>query len=226
MHIFTYWYWLLLVAVVSYIVGSISFAVIFSTKVKHADIRTLGSGNAGTTNMFRTFGIGLGFATFACDALKGVVCCVLTRLLFWQIDSTVMLTAEYIAGAFVVLGHIFSIFNRARGGKGVATTIGVMFTVQPILSLIILVPILLVILITDRMSVMAIALSVFLIVWHWLVLHSRVGSLACIAMTISCVMVIIAHRQNISRLLHRQEPPLMLFQKIFCRSNNSNNTDD
>lgn len=218
MDIFVYWYWLIAVAVASYLVGSISFATIFAKRIKHADIRSMGSGNAGTTNMFRSFGLRMGVLTFACDAFKGVLCCVCARLLFWAVDSTYMLTAEYIAGLFVVVGHIFSIFYRFRSGKGVATTIGVMFTVQPIWALIFTLPIVAIIFISDRMSVMALSLCVFLVAFHWVVLLDTVGIVACICMTILCSLVIYAHKTNIVRLCHRQEPQLGLRAKLLHKS--------
>lgn len=218
MNIFVYWYWLLPLAIASYLVGSISFATIFAKRIKHADIRSMGSGNAGTTNMFRSFGLGMGVLTFACDAFKGVLCCVAARLMFWGIDSSCMLTAEYIAGLFVVVGHIFSIFYRFRSGKGVATTIGVMFTVQPIWTLIFTLPIIAVIFIFDRMSVMALSLCVLLIIWHWVFMLDTVGLVACIAVTLMCVLVIYAHKTNIVRLCKRQEPTLGLRANVLRKS--------
>ncbi len=214
MSIFSYWYWLVIIVLVSYVVGSVSFATIFAKRFKHADIRKMGSGNAGTTNMFRSFGLGMGLLTFFCDAMKSVLCCILARLLFWRVDNTCMLTAEYIAGLFVVLGHIFSVFYRFRSGKGLATTIGVLFTVQPILGLILISPIVAVILIFDRMSVMALMLSAFLIIWHWVILLDTVGCIACIAVTFMCLLVIFAHKTNIGRLCRGEEPKLGLRSKV------------
>ena len=97
--------------------------------------------------------------------------------------------------------------HKFRGGKGVATSLGVMFSMQPILMLCLIVPICLIILITDRMSVMSLAYSLFMIMWAWAVLLSKIGAFCCLAITLMYAIIIFAHRHNIVRLLRGQELP-------------------
>ena len=132
------WWPFLLVAIISYFIGNINFARIIS-KSKNRDITKEGSGNPGTMNMSRAFGLKVGFLTFVLDLLKGAIPTLATRLLFNDAifaNSTikVYIMAQYIAGFFVVLGHIFPVAYKFKGGKGVACTIGVFFVTQPIVG--------------------------------------------------------------------------------------------
>ncbi len=120
------WWQLLILVVCSYFLGNVNFAIILS-KVRHKDITQSGSGNPGTMNMLRTFGIGLGAATLALDVLKGFLPALAGRLLFrgeTEAGFEWCYFAMYLAGLAVVLGHIWPCLHN-RGGKGVATTIGV-----------------------------------------------------------------------------------------------------
>ncbi len=200
-----YWWQFCVVAIVSYFVGNINFAVIFSKGIKKKDVRQFGSGNPGTTNMYRIFGIGMGFLTFVCDCLKGVACCLVALLACKSLGEQACLEITYFAGLFVVLGHVFPVVFRFKGGKGVATSIGAMFVMQPIFMLCCVIPILALILIFDRMSVMSITLSVFIIVWTWTVFLSKIGLFCCTVLTVIFSIVIFAHRHNIVRIFKGQE---------------------
>ena len=123
------WWQLLLFIIGSYLIGSINFAVVIS-KLKKRDIRTIGSGNPGTLNMSRNFGIGIGVLTLVLDIVKGVVPTLVAMLIYndYYFEGTTLvvgLFAKVTCGFFVVLGHVFPIFMKFKGGKGIATTIGV-----------------------------------------------------------------------------------------------------
>lgn len=210
-----YWWQLALVAVLSYTFGCVNYAVVFSKAFKHCDIRTLGSKNAGTTNMFRVFGLRMGALTFVCDALKGVIPCLLCLVIFK--NSGMQLQFAYWAGLFAVVGHVFPVLYRWRGGKGVATSIGVCFAVQPLLSLCCALPAIAIILIFDRMSVMSLLLSVFMIVWHWCVLFDSVQVTGCVFATVTFSIVILAHWQNIIRIFSGKELKTGVRKSIFGR---------
>ena len=105
-----------LCAIIPYLLGSLNFAIIISKLVYKEDIRTFGSGNAGATNMLRTYGKGAAAATFLGDLSKTVV-----AILFGSLTLGYFQGGAYIAGFFAVLGHIFPIFSHFRGGKGVAS---------------------------------------------------------------------------------------------------------
>lgn len=207
-----YWWQLILVAVAAYVFGGVNYAILFSKLIKHRDIREVGSGNAGTTNVFRVFGLRMGALTFVCDVIKGVVPTLLCMFIFrfTKRETDFM----YWAGLFAVLGHIFPVFHRLRGGKGVATAIGVCLVVQPILTLCCVPLAIALIFAVDRMSVMSILFSIFLTVWHWTMLLDDVGLVSCIFVTCMFVAVLFAHRHNIVRILTGKEMRTGVRRKI------------
>ncbi len=117
---------LIAVVAVAYLIGSINFAIIFSSLLMKKDIRELGSGNPGTTNMLRTGGFVPGILTFVGDALKGAVACGLGKAVFAHFSGTVHpawvapLVGAYLCGVACMLGHMYPVFFRFKGGKGVA----------------------------------------------------------------------------------------------------------
>ena len=124
--------------IAAYLIGSINFAVIFTKVFKHTDIREHGSGNAGTTNAMRVGGFLPGMLTFIFDALKGFVACLLGKLSFDyvapEIDAwwAVPLAGAYICGVACIIGHVFPLFFKFRGGKGVATCVGIFAVCCPV----------------------------------------------------------------------------------------------
>lgn len=172
----------------------------------------MGSKNAGTTNMFRVFGLRMGALTFLCDALKGVIPSLVCRFLF--ADADVALTFAYWSRAFCRDWAHFPRFLQLVGRKGVATSIGVCFVVQPLLSLYCVLPLFLLVFVVDRMSVMSLTLATFMIVWHWAVLSESVGVVACTFVTVMFALVILAHRGNILRIVTGKEPKTGLRRKL------------
>ncbi len=110
--------------VAAYLVGSINFSILLSKIISGKDIRESGSGNAGATNMLRTYGKKMGIITLLLDLLKGILVVSICRLINIAEEWT------YIAGVAVALGHNFPIFFGFRGGKGVATSLGVAFVLD------------------------------------------------------------------------------------------------
>jgi glycerol-3-phosphate acyltransferase PlsY len=122
------WYWFLLAAACCYLIGCFNFAVLIS-KIKKQDIRGVGSGNPGTMNMSRTFGLKIGIINFLCDALKGgipVLCgyFIFRGYVFEGTNVNVGDFARYFFGVFAVIGHIFPVTMKFKGGKGIASTLG------------------------------------------------------------------------------------------------------
>ncbi len=120
---------LLIFAVCSYFFGNINWAIIIS-KLKRTDIRKMGSGNPGTLNMSRNLGLKVGLLTFFLDILKGVIPTLTVFLftknkMFTNTDFIVADFGVFLCGFFAVLGHIYPVFLKFKGGKGIATTIGV-----------------------------------------------------------------------------------------------------
>ena len=120
----------IIVAVIAYAIGSVNFSVIFSRKFAGFDIRDKGSGNAGSTNMLRNVGKKAAIITLICDILKGIIA-IFIAYLFGKfnenIDSALLVQ---IAALCVVIGHTFPIFFEFRGGKGVATSLGVLLLIN------------------------------------------------------------------------------------------------
>lgn len=132
-----------LVALASYLVGSINPSIIISKSIYGKDIRESGSGNAGTTNMLRTHGKGMALATLLCDILKGSLMVVFAiwidnflglfvkdMAISYYERTFILGNLKYIAGIFAVIGHDFPLYFGFRGGKGVATSLGVVLVLN------------------------------------------------------------------------------------------------
>ena len=144
----------ILMAVIAYAIGSVNFSVILSKKIAGFDVREKGSGNAGTTNMLRSVGKGPAVLTLILDILKGLVAILVAKYIVGKIASeanTAILVQ--LAGFFVVVGHTFPMFFGFKGGKGVATSLGVLLVVNPVIGGICLVFALLEMAITRMVSV-------------------------------------------------------------------------
>ena len=121
------WYWFIVMAVVSYFCGCFNFALLIS-KIKHRDVRKMGSGNPGTMNMSRQFGLGIGALTLFCDMAKGGVPLLITYFIFrgYMFPSGVIVSdvTRYVCGVSVIIGHIYPVTMKFKGGKGIASTLG------------------------------------------------------------------------------------------------------
>lgn len=125
---FKNWWQFLLVAIVCYLIGCFNFAV-FISRVKGNDVTKMGSGNPGTMNMTREFGLKVGLITFFCDALKGGIPALVGYLFYkgYVFAGTSVAVSDFIryyCGMFVVIGHIFPVTMHFKGGKGIASTLG------------------------------------------------------------------------------------------------------
>ena len=195
----------LLCIFVPYLLGSINPAVIISKCFYHDDIRNHGSGNAGSTNMLRTYGKGAGAATLLCDLAKAAAS-------FWFGFFLLGINGASIAGFFVVFGHMYPIFYRFRGGKGVACLAMVALCTSPI-TFAILLGIWLIVALGTRFVSLASIMSALL---YPLILRAFTGSGAglSVAMAVlSAVFVVLRHKENIKRLYHGKEPKLQLSRK-------------
>ncbi len=122
------WYWFLVMAVVCYLIGCFNFAMIIA-KIHHKDAHKIGSGNPGTMNMSREFGLKVGLVNFLLDACKGGVPALISYFVFRDYvfagtDVVVSDVTRYFCGVFVIVGHILPVTMRFRGGKGIASTLG------------------------------------------------------------------------------------------------------
>lgn len=187
-------------AAVCYMLGSVSFAVVFSKIRFGKDVRDSGSGNAGTTNMIRTFGWKAGLTVFAADALKGAAGVFVGRVVFSFFGADA-LTGAYIGGILTCIGHIFPVFFNFKGGKGVATAIGAAITIHPLTVFVLLVLGVAIAAVSGFVSLGSItAVGIFPFV-VWALFGMREFFLAVLL----AGLVIICHRENIIRLIEKRE---------------------
>ncbi|MGN1301189.1 MAG: glycerol-3-phosphate 1-O-acyltransferase PlsY [Clostridia bacterium] len=195
------------VAIVAYVIGSINFAVIFSRKFAGFDVREKGSKNAGTTNVLRTVGKKVALLTLVCDILKGVaaiLAAILAKHMWEGLDIT---TLKYIAGFMVILGHTFPIFFEFRGGKGVATAIGVLLMLNWKIGLICLVFGLLIIALSKMVSLGSISAAILFPVLT-IFLQEDVGLVGIVFSFLIAVLVVFNNRSNIKRIKEGNENKL------------------
>ena len=206
----------LLCIVIPYFLGSVNPAILISKVFYHDDIRNHGSGNAGTTNMLRTYGKKAAVATILIDFGKAIVATLLGRLILGA-------NGEAIAGLFVGLGHMFPIYYRFKGGKGVACFAMVGLVIHPLVFLG-LVAIFLIVVIGTRFvslaSVMAAFLFPFLIKWFSPMPDSLHVAMGCIA----AMLVVWMHRENLKRIWNNEEPRLDI-SKLKNRKKKEKNTE-
>lgn len=201
----------IIIAIIAYAIGSINFSVIFSRKFAGFDIREKGSGNAGSTNMLRNVGKKAAAITLVCDILKGLVAILIAYLIGRfneNIDGALLVQ---IAALCVVIGHTFPIFFEFRGGKGVATSLGVLLLINWQIGLICLI-FALVIMVTTRMvsagSVTAAILYPILVLCGVGKEYFLVGGNYLIFSILLALIVIFNHRANIKRILSGEENKL------------------
>ena len=116
----------IIMAIIAYLIGSVNFSVIISKKMAGFDVREKGSGNAGSTNMLRSVGKKAAVITLVCDILKGVVSIGIAMIIGSIVKDINRELLVQIAGILVVVGHTFPVFFGFKGGKGVATSLGVL----------------------------------------------------------------------------------------------------
>jgi glycerol-3-phosphate acyltransferase PlsY len=212
----------ILIGVISYLLGSLNFSIILSEVVKKKDIRKSGSGNAGATNMMRTYGIKAAVGTMLGDIFKVAIGILVAfailgvpmKYIFTNpADAAeiqrVMLYKEF-AGLFCVLGHIFPLYFKFKGGKGVAACTGMVIIVDWRIALILFVIFVSVILISKWISLGSIVIAILYPVLIFVFYKNWILSLVALLFT---AIVIIAHRENIKRLIKGEENKISLKNK-------------
>jgi glycerol-3-phosphate acyltransferase PlsY len=193
------WPYLLAVLLASYLLGSIPFGLILTRLAGLGDIRRIGSGNIGATNVLRTGNKALAAATLILDGAKGAVAVLLAQHLYGP-------DAAVIAGAGAFLGHLFPVWLKFHGGKGVATTIGVFLAIAWPVGLIACAVWLLVALLFRYSSLAALIAVAAAPVAAWFLANHQTAGLALFL----AVVVWLRHHENIGRLLRGQESRIRL----------------
>lgn len=186
----------------AFLCGSIPFAYIFVRIFKGIDVRTVGSGNPGTTNVFRAAGKAVGSLTFICDVLKAFIPVFLAP---W-IDGDFIFRAVIAAAA--IAGHIWTPWLNFKGGKGVASSLGAFFALMPIASLIAALTFAAVFLSTGIVSLGSMCAAIVLVIAALLLSFPEIF---VIFAAIAAIFVIFSHRANIKRLLNGTENKFNIF---------------
>jgi glycerol-3-phosphate acyltransferase PlsY len=196
-------YWPLLAALVGgYVVGSVPFGLLLTRSAGLGDIRAVGSGNIGATNVLRTGKKGLAALTLILDAAKGIAAVLIAQWLGGHVGFAI--AAGLIAGFGAVIGHVFPVWLKFQGGKGVATMFGVIVALSWPVGLIAFVTWLL-IAVVFRISSLAAIIAVGLTPLYALVLSDRPVTLL---MALLAILVIAKHHANIRRLVTGKEPKI------------------
>lgn len=198
------WWGKALLVVAAYLIGSINFAIIFS-RLKGTDITKKGSGNPGTMNVLRSVGKLWGVLTFICDCAKGVIFAVIG--LYW-VGSLDWL---FILGVVTVIGHVLPVYSKFKGGKGVATSIGVFIVAYPIVGAIVLAILILMLLFIKYGFIGSITCISAITIYSCIASRDNVTAIVC--SLVIWAIVVVRHYSNIKRLIMGEENTLKLVGK-------------
>lgn len=196
----------------AYLLGSIPTAVWIGKFFYRTDVREYGSGNAGATNAFRVLGKKAGIPVLLIDVLKGFAAVSLAYFSNYTQPSNQFINLQLVLGIASLVGHIFPIFASFRGGKGIATLLGIILAVHPYAAFISMGIFVVVLLVTkyvslgSMMGALAFPLNVIL------VFETKTPSLIIFSILIA-IMVLITHQKNIERLIRREESKANLVRK-------------
>ena len=205
----------ILIAIIAYLIGSINFSVILSKKMAGFDVRQKGSGNAGTTNMLRSVGKKAAAITLICDILKGVVSIGIAILVGYLFNAQNKSILVQIAAIAVVIGHTFPIFFGFKGGKGVATSLGVLIMTNWQIGLICLAIAIIIMAITKMVSLGSCMAAIAFPLLTYFAANIfenayivKEGTSYFVYSIILAVIVLFNHRSNIKRIITGKENKL------------------
>ncbi len=198
--------------IAAYLIGSINFAVIFARVFVKKDVRELGSGNAGATNVLRSAGVLPGVLTFVFDALKGFAACFLGKAIFEYIATLTTsnwyapIIGAYFCGLACMLGHVYPFFFGFKGGKGVATSVGIFAVCCPIAIIVGLVAFIAITVISKYVSLGSVCATLVVVILSIVFYDKAAMVLPQIVLILAMgVIVITKHSSNIKRLISGTE---------------------
>jgi glycerol-3-phosphate acyltransferase PlsY len=198
--------------ILSYLIGSIPTSVWVSKMIHNIDIRDYGSGNAGATNTFRVLGAKWGSFVMIVDMLKGLIAVQLAYLLpIYGLDDFQRTNFQIGLGLVAVIGHIFPIWAEFRGGKGVATLLGLIIGISPLTALGCVGVFLIVLFLTRFVSLSSILASLAFPIFILVVFNVNNNNYRIFAIAVS-LLVILSHQKNISRLIKGCESKVPIFK--------------
>lgn len=198
--------------IIAYLLGSIPTSVWVSKSMFDIDIREYGSGNAGATNTFRVLGPKWGSFVMLVDVTKGVLATSLYILMPYYLTNELARTNFMIVlGLVAVVGHIFPVFANFKGGKGVATLLGMSLAIQPIVALLCLVVFLITLISTRFVSLSSMLAGIAFMVLILFIFKEKETMYRLFAVIVA-VMVVITHQKNITRLIKGTENKVPIFK--------------
>ncbi len=203
---------IVLLFLVSYLIGSIPTSVWVGKKFYGIDVREHGSGNAGATNTIRVLGLKAGLPVFIIDIIKGFLAASLAVFSNYHTVPIAYINLQLIFGFSALLGHIFPCFAGFRGGKGVATLLGVVIALTPVPALIAFVIFLVVLFIFKYVSVGSMVAAIFYPLIIFFLFPDSAISIKS-ASIVMALALIITHRKNIKRLIKNEEPKAKFLYK-------------
>ena len=193
----------MLVVIIAYLIGSIPFGYLIVRAKGGGDVRDTGSGGTGATNVSRRAGKAAGVVTLILDALKGAIAVIIAQLMLKGDDTTWLPAAAAIA---VIVGHVFPVWLKFRGGKGVATGVGVFLMLAPLAVLFAGVIFVAVVALTKYVSLGSILAAATIPLFVWLFVLEVDLKPVLVASITGALLIMFAHRGNIARLLSGTEP--------------------
>ncbi|QDT99511.1 glycerol-3-phosphate 1-O-acyltransferase PlsY [Gimesia aquarii] len=226
---FTDYFWIF-IAFTSYLAGSIPFGLLVAKLVTDTDIRKVGSGNIGATNVARTLGAKWGILVLVLDALKGLLPVLFIPSLFVATDSSDFDHVRVLSGVATILGHMFPVWLGFRGGKGVATSLGVILVLGPWSTLIAVAAFILTFLISRIVALSSlIAATAFGIAQFVqlgsLAFSSEKWSLAAFSIAVP-VLIIVRHWSNLGRIMRGEEKKFQFGKQKQAETNLSDHVPD
>ena len=190
---------LILVISISYLMGSIPFGLILTKIFLKKDIRKIGSGNIGATNVLRTGNKTIGYLTLVLDVLKAIIPVIYIKLQFPEL--------VYVSSLSVFIGHVFPVWLKFKGGKGVATYVGILFSINYFLGFIFIISWLIIFFISKYSSVGSILSS--LLIPIFIFLNSNYENEYFFI--IMFVLILYTHRENVKRLINKEESKTKIY---------------
>lgn len=203
--------------IAAYLIGSINFAVIFAKAFLKKDVRELGSGNAGATNVLRSAGVVPGVLTFVFDALKGFAASYMGKIIFEYIftqsgnDWAMPIFGAYLCGTACMLGHVFPFFFEFKGGKGVATSVGIFAVCCPFAIISGLIVFALVTVFSKYVSLGSVIATLVVVILSIIFYDKTASILPQMLLTLAMgSIVILKHKGNIKRLIAGTESKIKI----------------
>ncbi|GHT14738.1 glycerol-3-phosphate acyltransferase [Bacteroidia bacterium] len=204
---------LALYGIAAYLFGSIPTAVWVGKRFYNIDVREHGSRNAGSTNVLRVLGLKAALPVFIVDVLKGLAAVLLIYIVpNFDHDTESFNLTKIALGLLAVLGHMYPVFAGFRGGKGVATTLGIAIAIYPYGTLLALAAFVVVFVISKTVSVSSLTAGLVFPIVTIFVLNSPMWSIRIFAVLV-CLLLFYTHRKNIGRLLKGTEPKTSFHKK-------------